>query len=193
MTATVPSGFHFESWAASPQAPSGALQGEATRRRDRLRIPKSGSCCQQPCVAGPMYRRQHRRHALLPSPVHTGARSVAIEILKLVAGGDDLAPRCEPLQQAELALLAVLQLVDDHDRERSCHPPLDAGLIEQTTGQVTSPIEIGGQCEEFDELRSAIQKARAVLLSMEKRQLILQGEHNKYIEDIMAWDKKTID
>ena len=46
---------------------------------------------------------------------------------------------------------------------------------------------------EFDELRGTMQKARAALLSMERRQLVLQGEHNKYIEDIMAWDKKTID
>ncbi len=47
--------------------------------------------------------------------------------------------------------------------------------------------------KEFDELRGAMQKARAALMSMERRQLVLQGEHNKYIEDIMVWDKKAVD
>lgn len=46
---------------------------------------------------------------------------------------------------------------------------------------------------EFDDLRDAMQRARIALLNMERRQLVLQGEHNKYIADIMAWDKKTTD
>jgi hypothetical protein len=44
--------------------------------------------------------------------------------------------------------------------------------------------------KEFDELGKNVQQTRAALEAMEKRLLVVQGEHNKYLEDIRVWDRK---
>jgi hypothetical protein len=45
---------------------------------------------------------------------------------------------------------------------------------------------------EFEDVSSRIQQGRQFLAALEKKQLVLQGEHNKYIEDIKAWDKQVV-
>src|SRR5690606_39127112 len=62
-------------------------------------------------------------------------------ILKRVASSDALAPHGQPAQNAKLSPLAVLQFVDNDDRERRGDPFLHDCLLKKTSSEVTSRVE----------------------------------------------------
>lgn len=103
-----------------------------------------------------MRRLEYGRLTLLTCPLNARARILSLKVLKRIAGGNALAPGGKTLENAELAALAVLQLVDDDDRERGCNPFLEVRLLEKPPGEVAACVEVG---REFGCAQCARQRA----------------------------------
>lgn len=66
-----------------------------------------------------------------------------------------------------------------------------AGVIEPPNRFVAYLLEkLKKARTEYEQLQAQITQGRQVLAELERRLLVVQGEHNKYVEDVRAWDKQ---
>jgi len=99
-----------------------------------------------------------------------------------MASSDDGSPVITPAQQRD-------ELEEANER-----------ILKMIRGKIEPPNEFVAYCleklresrAEYEALSSNIRNAEQQLEAMKQRQLVVQGETNKYLEDIRNWDKDLV-
>lgn len=97
-----------------------------------------------------------------------------------MASSEDESPRITPANQRD-------EIEEANER-----------ILKMIRGKIEPPNEFVAYCleklresrAEYEALSANIRGAEQQLEAMKQRQLVVQGENNKYLEDIRNWDKE---